>query len=96
MYAIDIVVSTGEGKAKLIDEKQTSVFKRALDMEYNLKMKVKKDTADSAISFCVALIPQSLADFRHQGLCSRISTSASHACRSPFALWTQSSQGSAS
>jgi len=40
VYAIDVVVSTGDGKTKLLDEKQTSVYKRALDMEYNLKMKV--------------------------------------------------------
>jgi methionine aminopeptidase len=42
VYAVDIVVSTGEGKARVLDEKETSVFKRALDMEYNLKMKVRR------------------------------------------------------
>mmetsp|Transcript_38288 Transcript_38288/g.68656 ORF Transcript_38288/g.68656 Transcript_38288/m.68656 type:complete len:374 (-) Transcript_38288:39-1160(-) len=42
VYAVDIVVSTGEGKARVLDEKETSVFKRALDMEYNLKMKASR------------------------------------------------------
>ncbi|KAG1662560.1 hypothetical protein FOA52_003939 [Chlamydomonas sp. UWO 241] len=37
VYAIDIVLSTGEGKPKIQDEKATTVYKRALDQEYNLK-----------------------------------------------------------
>ncbi|AQK90658.1 ERBB-3 BINDING PROTEIN 1, partial [Zea mays] len=37
VYAIDIVTSTGEGK--LLDEKQTTIYKRAVDKNYNLKMK---------------------------------------------------------
>ena len=39
VYAIDILVSTGEGKPKILDEKETTVYKRALDREYQLKMK---------------------------------------------------------
>lgn len=68
VYAIDIVVSTGEiltarylqyscllmfkmlkfhrqdafagdGKARVVDEKQTTIFKRALNVEYSLKLK---------------------------------------------------------
>lgn len=42
VYAVDIVVSTGEGKPKLVDEKQTTVYKRALDMVYSLKMKASR------------------------------------------------------
>ncbi|KAL0049427.1 hypothetical protein WJX82_002129 [Trebouxia sp. C0006] len=42
VYAIDIVVSTGEGKPKIVDEKQTTVYKRALDMVYSLKMKASR------------------------------------------------------
>ena len=42
VYAIDILVSTGEGKPKILDEKQTTVYKRALDREYNLKMKASR------------------------------------------------------
>lgn len=41
MYAIDIVVSSGEGKPKVLDEKETTVYKRALDVQYQLKMKVR-------------------------------------------------------
>lgn len=40
VYAVDICYSTGEGKPKVVDEKETTVYKRALDKEYNLKMKV--------------------------------------------------------
>uniref|UniRef100_A0A0A0KXL3 Uncharacterized protein n=1 Tax=Cucumis sativus TaxID=3659 RepID=A0A0A0KXL3_CUCSA len=39
IYAIDIVTSTGEGKPKLLDEKQTTIYKRAMDKSYHLKMK---------------------------------------------------------
>lgn len=39
VYAIDIVTSTGEGKPKLLDEKQTTIYKRAVDKSYHLKMK---------------------------------------------------------
>jgi len=42
VYAIDILVSTGEGKPRCLDEKQTTVYKRALDREYNLKMKASR------------------------------------------------------
>jgi len=42
VYAIDILVSTGEGKPKILDEKETTVYKRALDREYQLKMKTSR------------------------------------------------------
>mmetsp|Transcript_40461 Transcript_40461/g.89906 ORF Transcript_40461/g.89906 Transcript_40461/m.89906 type:complete len:391 (+) Transcript_40461:54-1226(+) len=42
VYAIDIVVSTGDGKTKVLDEKETTVYKRALDMEYQLKLKASR------------------------------------------------------
>jgi hypothetical protein len=32
----------GEGKPKLVDEKETTVYKRALDVEYMLKMKASR------------------------------------------------------
>ena len=41
-YAIDVLVSTGEGKLKVMDEKRTTVFKRALQNEYKLKMKASR------------------------------------------------------
>ncbi|MEW5312787.1 MAG: hypothetical protein WDW38_004395 [Sanguina aurantia] len=42
VYAIDIVVSSGEGKPKINDEKDTTVYKRALEITYNLKMKTSR------------------------------------------------------
>eukprot|EP00246_Nothoceros_aenigmaticus_P004341 TRINITY_DN15850_c0_g1_i1.p1 TRINITY_DN15850_c0_g1~~TRINITY_DN15850_c0_g1_i1.p1 ORF type:complete len:400 (+),score=90.65 TRINITY_DN15850_c0_g1_i1:213-1412(+) len=42
VYGIDIVMSTGEGKPKLLDEKQTTVYKRAVDKSYHLKMKASR------------------------------------------------------
>jgi len=42
VYALDIAFTTGEGKPKLKDEKETNVYKRALDKEYNLKMKASR------------------------------------------------------
>nr|XP_043636989.1 ERBB-3 BINDING PROTEIN 1-like [Erigeron canadensis] len=42
VYAIDIVTSTGDGKPKLLDEKQTTVYKRAVDKSYYLKMKASR------------------------------------------------------
>lgn len=38
MYVVDIVVSTGEGKSRVVDEKATTVYKRNYE-EYQLKMK---------------------------------------------------------
>lgn len=42
VYAIDIVISTGEGKPKVLDEKETTVYKRALEAAYQLKMKASR------------------------------------------------------
>uniref|UniRef100_A0A251T580 ERBB-3 BINDING PROTEIN 1 n=1 Tax=Helianthus annuus TaxID=4232 RepID=A0A251T580_HELAN len=42
VYAIDIVTSTGDGKPKLLDEKQTTIYKRAVDKSYHLKMKASR------------------------------------------------------
>jgi len=39
VYAVDIVVSTGEGKSRVLDEKATTVYKRNLEVEYQLRMK---------------------------------------------------------
>ncbi|XP_051130599.1 ERBB-3 BINDING PROTEIN 1-like [Andrographis paniculata] len=39
VYSIDIVTTTGDGKPKLLDEKQTTIYKRAVDKNYLLKMK---------------------------------------------------------
>lgn len=37
-----VVARAGEGKVRVLDEKQTTVYKRALDMEYQLKMKASR------------------------------------------------------
>ncbi|CAI5959283.1 unnamed protein product [Closterium sp. NIES-65] len=42
VYAVDIVMSSGEGKPKLVDEKQTMVYKRAVDKAYSLKLKASR------------------------------------------------------
>lgn len=42
VYAVDIVMSTGEGKPKLLDEKQTTIYKRAVDKNYHLKIKASR------------------------------------------------------
>ena len=35
-------VSTGDGKARVLDERETTVYKRALDQEYKLKLKASR------------------------------------------------------
>eukprot|EP00741_Cyanophora_paradoxa_P002173 tig00000553_g2106.t1 len=42
VYSIDIVFSTGEGKLKELGEQRTTVFKRAVDRQYNLKMQTSR------------------------------------------------------
>lgn len=42
VYAIDIVVSTGEGKPKVLDEKETTVYKRAIEVAYQLKIQASR------------------------------------------------------
>lgn len=42
VYALDIVMSTGDGKTRIVDEKETMIYKRALDREYNLKLKASR------------------------------------------------------
>ncbi|XP_060211022.1 ERBB-3 BINDING PROTEIN 1-like isoform X2 [Lycium barbarum] len=42
VYWVDIVTSTGEGKPELLDEKQTTIYKRAVDKSYDLKMKASR------------------------------------------------------
>ena len=42
VYALDIVLSSGEGKPKMQDEKETNVYKRAIEKNYKLKMQASK------------------------------------------------------
>lgn len=48
-YAIDVVVSTGEGKCREMDTKCT-VFKRAPDQKYNLRMKTAREVTFLSLS----------------------------------------------
>merc|ERR1711981_77521 len=43
VIAIDVMMSTGDGKPVEKDEKKQTVFKRAVDQNYNLKMKVSRE-----------------------------------------------------
>lgn len=90
VYAIDIVVSTGDGRTRMLDEKQTTVFKRALDVEYNLKLKV--------CCYGVLHLPgvENLSSHlfccRHPELSSQTSTRSFPACHSLSELWIPSSR----
>ncbi len=42
VYALDLVLTTGEGKPRCLDEKSTNVYKRALDKRYQVKMKAAR------------------------------------------------------
>jgi methionyl aminopeptidase len=42
VYALDIVMSSGEGTPKMIDEKETAVYKRAVENNYKLKMQASR------------------------------------------------------
>ncbi|KAK9830632.1 hypothetical protein WJX81_007059 [Elliptochloris bilobata] len=42
VYAVNIVVSGGEGKTRVLDEKATTLYKRALDVSYHLKIKASR------------------------------------------------------
>jgi len=44
VYHIDVAMSTGAGKPKVLDEKQTTVYKRAVENEHQLKMKASRET----------------------------------------------------
>ncbi|KAG2484685.1 hypothetical protein HYH03_016514 [Edaphochlamys debaryana] len=59
VYAIDIVVSSGEGKPRVLDEKETTVYKRALEMAYQLKMQASR-TVFSLVNSKFATMPFTL------------------------------------
>ena len=58
MIALDVVVSSGEGKTKELDTRCT-VYKRAMDRSYNLKIKQSRqffnEVLDNYPSFCFGL-----------------------------------------
>merc|ERR1712166_1238575 len=62
VIAMDVIMSTGEGKPTEKDEKKQTVFKRAVDQNYNLKMKVSREIF-SQITNDHATLPFSLRDY---------------------------------
>ena len=58
VFALDIFVSSGEGKPKEMDTRCT-VYKRAMDRTYNLKIKQSRsffnEVLDNYPSFCFSL-----------------------------------------
>merc|ERR1711970_1646271 len=62
MGAVDIMMSTGEGKPQEKDEKKQMVFKRAVDQNYNLKMKVSREIF-SKITSMHPTLPFTLRDY---------------------------------
>merc|ERR1712216_1006055 len=43
VFAIDIIMSTGEGKPVEKDELKTTIYKHQVDQSYNLKMKASRE-----------------------------------------------------
>merc|ERR1711865_1074973 len=43
VLAIDIIMSTGDGQPKEIDENKTTIYKHQVDQSYNLKMKTSRE-----------------------------------------------------
>merc|ERR1712010_360709 len=62
VLAVDIMMSTGEGKPQEKDEKKQMVFKRAVDQNYNLKMKVSREIF-SKITSMHPTLPFTLRDY---------------------------------
>jgi|ERR1711865_371506 len=62
VIAMDVIMSTGEGKPTEKDEKKQTVFKRAVDQNYNLKMKVSREIF-SQITNDHATLPFTLRDY---------------------------------
>merc|ERR1719183_2243979 len=62
VFVIDIIMSTGEGKPQEKDEKKQMVFKRAVDQNYNLKMKVSREIF-SKITSMHSTLPFTLRDY---------------------------------
>merc|ERR1712010_114613 len=62
VLAVDIMMSTGEGKPQEKDEKKQMVFKRAVDQNYNLKMKVPREIF-SKITSMHPTLPFTLRDY---------------------------------
>ncbi|XP_019248970.1 PREDICTED: ERBB-3 BINDING PROTEIN 1-like [Nicotiana attenuata] len=67
VYLVNIVTSTGEGKPILLDEKQTTIYKRTVDKSCNLKMKASR-VIFREISQKVPIMPFTARDWRRKEL----------------------------
>eukprot|EP00656_Telonema_subtile_P039607 TRINITY_DN446_c0_g1_i2.p1 TRINITY_DN446_c0_g1~~TRINITY_DN446_c0_g1_i2.p1 ORF type:complete len:379 (+),score=163.70 TRINITY_DN446_c0_g1_i2:185-1321(+) len=43
VWGIDIIMTTGEGKPRLVDERKTTIYKHQVDQTYHLKMKASRE-----------------------------------------------------
>merc|ERR1712159_42368 len=62
VIVIDVLMSTGDGKPMEKDEKKQTVYKRAVDQQYNLKMKVSREIF-SKITSMHPTLPFTLRDY---------------------------------
>eukprot|EP01023_Acetabularia_acetabulum_P029502 TRINITY_DN2783_c0_g1_i1.p1 TRINITY_DN2783_c0_g1~~TRINITY_DN2783_c0_g1_i1.p1 ORF type:complete len:381 (-),score=60.30 TRINITY_DN2783_c0_g1_i1:193-1335(-) len=83
VYAIDIVVSTGEGKTRMLDEKETNIYKRALDVEYSLKLKTSR-AVFSEITKKYPTMPFSIRNLENKQVRMGLSECLSHGLLHPY------------
>lgn len=87
VYAIDIVVSSGEGNSKVRDEKQTTVFKRELDVEYQLKLKASR-TIFSEVIRKFPTMPFTIRDLENKQTRLGLNECVNHGLLQPYpVLW---------
>jgi curved DNA binding protein len=49
VYAVDVVVSTGDGKGRIVDEKETTIYKRVAGEGYKLKLAASRSVFGEVI-----------------------------------------------
>ena len=59
VFVLEACFSTGEGKTKVVDERQTAVYKRQLDKKYSLKVKASRSVF-GAVADKFSVLPFSL------------------------------------
>ena len=64
VYAVDVVMSSGDGKPRERDSR-TTIFKRAVEQSYRLKMKAR------SVLFCPLLPQRVLSTLRYLCVCVR-------------------------
>ena len=66
VYALDIVMSSGEGTPKMLDEKETAVYKRAVENNYKLKQQNLNEFSEIGIPVSIPGVFEN----RHTASCS--------------------------